>query len=127
MTFGPLLFSLTLSELLQSTQAPNEVVLQIPYLDNGTLIGPTADVAKMLNDIGNIHPKFVLHLNCSKCEAYWLSGDTNLPPEIIRFKNGVSLLGSPIWGSPDYSSPMVACLVDRLASSRLKFELDNPR
>lgn len=64
-----------------------------------------------------------VNVRCIGCRG---TPTSNLPPEIIRFKNGVSLLGSPIWGSPDYSSPMVACLVDRLASSRLKFELDDP-
>ena len=60
-----LLFSLTMSELLKSIKSFSGVDLQLRYLDDGTLIGPIAVIARMLREMENLGPSFGLHLNDS--------------------------------------------------------------
>ena len=58
--------------------------------------------------------KFGLQLNQRKCKVYWPTGNQEfmeLPPEVAHLTEGVSLLGSLIWGSPEYMSSCVAKLV----------------
>ena len=51
-----------------------------------------------------------------------------LPPEIVCLKDGVSLLGSPIWVSPDHISSALTCLVDKVGTILTKIlKLDNPQ
>ena len=41
----------------------------------------------------------------NKCEIYWPSGDAlfpEFPSDVIRLKEGVCLLGSPLWGSEEF-------------------------
>ncbi len=57
---GPLLFSLTLSELLKMIKIPEEVKLN---LDDGVLIGPRPMIADILSQIQNQGKQFGLLLN----------------------------------------------------------------
>lgn len=101
---GPLLFCLTLDKLLQETDAPSLASTgshSFWYLDDGTLIGPRAHIIELYNQILSRGPTFGLHLNPSKCELYWPTGDNSFPEfpaNIIRLQDGVSLLGTPLWG-----------------------------
>ena len=128
---GPLLFSLTLSELLKSIHVPDDVDVSIWYLDDGTIIGPRATVAHILNQMTDLGPQFGLYLNHSKCELFWPSGDATFPefpPDILRLEDGVSLLGSPLWGSRDFFVSTIAQLVDRVVIIQSKIaNLDDPQ
>lgn len=50
------------------------------------------------------------------------------PPEIARLKDGVSLLGSPLWGTPDFFNSTIAHLVDAVHAIQAEItELDDPQ
>ncbi len=128
---GPLLFSLTLSELLKMIKIPEEVKLNTWYLDDGALIGPRPVIADILSQIQNQRKQFGLLLNKRKCEVYWPSGDQKFlefPSEVTRLIDGVSLLGSPICGTAEYMSTCVSKLVAKAESTQEKIiGLDDPQ
>ena len=125
---GPLLFSLTLLELLKTIHIPAEITLNIWYSNDGILIGPRAVLADILVQIQSQGSQFCPLLNKKKCEEYWPSEDTDfldLPPEIIHLKEGVSLLGSPVWGTPQY---MVVCVTRLVIYAQEEItKLDDPQ
>lgn len=128
---GPLLFALTLSELLKTIDIPQEIALNIWYLDDGTLIGPRSLVADIMSRISAQGNQFGLLLNQSKCEVYWPTGNQDFPefpPGVTRLREGISLLGSPVWGSPIYMSSCVSELVGKVESIQAKIlELEDPQ
>ena len=122
----PLLFVLTLARMLNSIPTPRGIGLNLWYLDNGIIIGNCNDVANFFDQISIQGPKFGLKLNPRKCEAFWPSGDHSFPElhsDIIRLQEGVSLLGSPIWGTNAYISSTVQSLVDSVNDLHLDISL----
>ena len=105
---GPLLFSLVVLELMDSIDPPQELLLQLWYLDDGSFVGPRTAISDLLTQISKNGPKFGLHLNMKKCEVFWPSGDqlfSKFPVEVRRVRDkhgGVELLGSPVWGITDF-------------------------
>ncbi len=128
---GPLLFALTLRELLNAYTPPKELKLQLWYLDDGTIVGPRASVRELYNHIIAKGHLYGLMLNPSKCEVFWPSGDPtfpNFPPEIFRPGDGITLLGSPLWGSADFISSQVEAVIDKVMEVQEKIlELDDPQ
>ena len=128
---GPLLFALTLSELLKTFNIPEEVFMNIWYLDDGTLIGPRSVLADILAQIQNRGAQFGLLLNKNKCEVYWPSGSPDFiefPSEVTRLREGVTLLGSPVCGTPQFMSSCVIQLVSKTEAIQEKIcELDDPQ
>ena len=132
---GPLLFSLALCHLLDDIGAgpasSDDGPYKLWYLDDGSIIGKRDQVVSLYNQIKLKGPGYGLHLNPTKCELYWPSGDPTFPsfdPSIIRLQDGVSLLGSPIWGSDSFFSSFVAktmTQINTLQSTIL--ELDDPQ
>ena len=62
-------------------------------------------------------PRFGLHLNPKKCELFWPSASQGFPESkdnILRLYDGVSLLGSPIWGSEEFIINAVNRLNDQV-------------
>ena len=59
---------------------------------------------KLLDSFSIHGPRFGLHLNLSKCELFWPSGDSfpEFPTSINRAGEGLELLGSPIWGTDNF-------------------------
>jgi hypothetical protein len=98
---GPLLFSLALHQLVRTLlhRVPG-LAINLWYLDDGTLIGPIADVFLAYTIIQEHGPAIGSVLNRSKCELWWPSRPDNLdvfPSDVTRVDNaGVDLLGSPI-------------------------------
>ena len=85
---GPLLFSLVILELLDHMS--DSLAFSIWYLDDGTLVGPRSVVALIFSKILELGPSLGLHVNLSKCEVFWPSGDQlfpDLPPELRRVKS----------------------------------------
>lgn len=96
---GPLLFALTLHPIVK------QIDLQAWYLDDGTVIGDTMEVAKALCIVQDKGVHRGLHLNVHKTDLYWPSADPRsfepgvFPNNIGRPSSGVKLLGGPV--SPD--------------------------
>ena len=70
---GPLLFSLPLLLIIEEIKKECDLLLNVWYLDDGTLVGTAPEIAKALEIIQKKGPKLGLHLNLSKCEIFWLS------------------------------------------------------
>ena len=67
---GPLLFSLVLHRLVTSIKEHCALSLQAWYLDDGTVIGDTEEVAKALKVIQTEGPALGLILNVKKTEIF---------------------------------------------------------
>lgn len=102
---GPLLFALTLRELLSSFTPSREMKLQLWYLDDGTIVGPRDSVRELFDYIVANGHRHGLMLNPAKCEVFWPSDDPTFPefpPAVQRPREGITLLGSPLWGSAQF-------------------------
>ena len=116
---GPLLFSLTLLELLDKIGEINGISLSTWYLDDGIFIGKKASI---LQEFSRLGPDLGFHLNLSKCEIFWPPGDQtfiDFPPEISRVlttQGWVELLGSPIFGLEGFMDNSVKSKVNKVLS-----------
>ena len=131
---GPILFSLVLLELTENLRQLDGIRLSLWYLDDGTVIGTRKAVRQLLDHLIVNGPRFGLHLNLSKCEIYWPSGDQafpDFPVEITRIgeiQHGVELLGSPVFGDADFFCAAVGRRVSRVLAAQAHLEdLDHPQ
>jgi hypothetical protein len=98
---GPLLFSLPLHIVVSEIAESCELLLNVWYLDDGTLIGSPPEVAKALDIIQKHASLLGLSLNLNKCELFWPKAEalsSPLLPCSIPRKCALhtELLGSPI-------------------------------
>ncbi|GKA68097.1 hypothetical protein Tco_0768014, partial [Tanacetum coccineum] len=83
------------------------------YLDDGTIVGDTLVVGKVLELITEDGPRCGLHLNIDKTELFWTKEDPRcrlegiFPPNISRPLHGVKLLGGPVSVDVDSRSALV--------------------
>ncbi|GKC70007.1 hypothetical protein Tco_1115890 [Tanacetum coccineum] len=83
------------------------------YLDDGTIVGDTLVVDKVLDLITKDGPRCGLHFNVDKTKLFWPKEDPRsrlegiFPPNISRPLHGVKLLGGPISVDLDYGSALV--------------------
>ncbi|GKD11828.1 hypothetical protein Tco_1196235 [Tanacetum coccineum] len=83
------------------------------YLNDGTIIGDTLVVGKVLELIMEDGPRRGLHLNVDKTEVFWPKEDPRsrlvgvFPPTIARPLHGVKLLGSPVSVDFDFGCELV--------------------
>ncbi|GJZ14242.1 hypothetical protein Tco_0549472 [Tanacetum coccineum] len=83
------------------------------YLDDGTIVGDTLVVGKVLELITEDGPRCGLHLNVDKIELFWPKEDPRsmlegvFPPNISRPLHGVKLLGGPVSMDADFSSVLI--------------------
>ncbi|GJX42243.1 hypothetical protein Tco_0257233, partial [Tanacetum coccineum] len=90
-----------------------EIVEVAWYLDDGTIVGDTLVVGKVLDLITEDGPRCGLHLNVDKTELFWPKEDPRsrlegvFPPNISRPLHGVKLLGGPVSVDADFSSALV--------------------
>ena len=131
---GPLLFSLVLLQFLDSTSASERCLLSLWYLDDGTFIGSRSALLSLLSCFAHSGPSFGLHINLSKCEFYWPSGDCSFPgfPHAIKridpMSSGLELLGSPVWGPPQFFDSFLSTKLDKTSSIQEKLaELEDPQ
>ncbi|GJY66892.1 putative reverse transcriptase domain-containing protein [Tanacetum coccineum] len=105
---GPLLFSLVLHLLICKIRDSFSLSLHVWYLDDGTIIGDTLVVGKVLELIMKDGPCCGLHLNVDKTKVFWPKEDPKsrlvgvFPPNIARPLHGVKLLGGPMIRSFTY-------------------------
>ncbi|GJZ93432.1 hypothetical protein Tco_0665497 [Tanacetum coccineum] len=89
-------------------------------LDDGTIVGDTLVVGKVLELITEDGPRCGLHLNVDKTELFWTKEDPRsrlegiFPPNISRPLHGVKLLGGPISVDVDFGSALVMKRVSNL-------------
>ncbi|GJW19493.1 hypothetical protein Tco_0026929 [Tanacetum coccineum] len=99
---GPLLFTLELHRLVHKIRDNCKLLLHAWYLNDGTVIGDSEEVAKVLDIIRVSGPCLVLELNINKTEIFWPScNGTKLreglfPIYIRRPSLGVKLLGGAV-------------------------------
>ena len=78
------------------------------YLDDGTFIESRSFLHALLSCFTKFQLwiPFGLHINPFKCELYWPCGDSSYPGFPIKHINsensGLELLGSPVWGPPQF-------------------------
>ncbi|GKF09504.1 hypothetical protein Tco_0043728, partial [Tanacetum coccineum] len=83
------------------------------YLDDGTIVGDTLVVGKVLELITEDGPRCGLHLNVDKTELFWTKEDPRsrlegiFPPNISRPLHGVKLLGGSVSVDVDFGSALV--------------------
>ncbi|GKA50029.1 putative reverse transcriptase domain-containing protein [Tanacetum coccineum] len=98
---GPLLFSLVLHPLICKIRDSFSPSFHAWYLDDGTIVGDTLVVGKVLEVIMEDGSGCGLHLNVDKTEVFWLKEDPRsrlvgiFPPNIARPLHGVKLLCGP--------------------------------
>ena len=96
---GPLLFALVLHPLVHKIRDSCNLILHAWYLDDGTVIGDSEEVARVLDIIRLNGPRLGLELNIKKTEIFWPSCDGRklreglFPVDIRRPPLGVKLLG----------------------------------
>ncbi|GJX23469.1 putative reverse transcriptase domain-containing protein [Tanacetum coccineum] len=110
---GPLLFALVLHPLICKIKDSFSLSLHAWYLDDGTIVGDTLVVGKVLELIMEDGPRRGLHLNVDKTEVFWPREDPRsrlvgvFPPSIARPLHGVKLLGGPVSVDFDFNSGLV--------------------
>ncbi|GJR96990.1 putative reverse transcriptase domain-containing protein [Tanacetum coccineum] len=110
---GPLLFALVLHPLICKIRNSFTLSLQAWYLDDGTIVGDTLVVGKVLELIMEDGPWYGLHLNVDKTEVFWPKEDPRsrltgvFSSNIARPSHGVKLLGRPSSVDFDFCSQLV--------------------
>ncbi|KAL5713679.1 hypothetical protein ACHQM5_015733 [Ranunculus cassubicifolius] len=131
---GPLLFALVLHPLILKVVEECDLLLNAWYLDDGTIIGDTSEVAKALNIISKEGPKSGLHLNIDKTEVFWPKEDSRsrmeglFPTNIVRPVGGVKLLGGAVSTDKDFREGLALKRVEKAISLMSAIsKLDNPQ
>ncbi|GJV86422.1 putative reverse transcriptase domain-containing protein [Tanacetum coccineum] len=107
---GPLLFALVLHPLIHKIRDSCKLLLHAWYLDDGTVIGDSEEVSRVLDIIKVSGPGLGLELNIKKTEIFWPScNGTKLreglfPVDIRRPSLGVKLLGGAVSRDADFIS-----------------------
>ncbi|CAL1383473.1 unnamed protein product [Linum trigynum] len=131
---GPLIFALVLHPLVCKIRDSFDLSVQAWYLDDGTVVGDTLVVGKVLDMIMAKGPRAGLHLNVGKTEVFWPTEDPRSrlpgvsPASIARPPHGVTVLGGPVSSCPDFSSELVAKRVTKtIELMDLVARIDDPR
>ncbi|GKC55039.1 ankyrin repeat-containing protein ITN1-like protein, partial [Tanacetum coccineum] len=112
-SLGPLLFDLVLHPLICKIRDSFILSLHAWYLDDGTIVGDTLVVGKVLELIMKEGPGCGLHLNVDKTEVFWPKKDPPsklariFPPNIARPLYGIKLLGGPASVIFDFCNELV--------------------
>ncbi|GJU28474.1 putative reverse transcriptase domain-containing protein [Tanacetum coccineum] len=99
---GPLLFALVLHPLVHRIRDCCQLLFHAWYLDDGTIIGDTKEVAKAIDIIRAEGPRLGLELNIKKTEVFWPScngvkvKEGLFPRDIGRPTLGVKLFGGAV-------------------------------
>ncbi|GKB72323.1 putative reverse transcriptase domain-containing protein, partial [Tanacetum coccineum] len=110
---GPLLFSLVLHPLICKIRNSFSLSLHAWYLDDGTIVGDTMVVGKVLELIMEDGSWCGLHLNVDKTKVFCPKEDPRsrlagiFPPNIARPLHGVKLLSGPASVDFDFCNELV--------------------
>jgi hypothetical protein len=109
---GMLLFALAIQHLIPCAQSECDLELNLWYADDGTLVGPIAEIAKVYQILKDEGPKYCFFLVPHKtslwwrttgCVRLWLLFDYRLD----IYDNGLPLPGTVLVGSPVGSDDFV--------------------
>ncbi|GJR93619.1 hypothetical protein Tco_0265793 [Tanacetum coccineum] len=107
---GPLLFALILHLLLHKIKDSCKLLLHAWYLDDGTVIGDSEEIVRVLDIIKVSGPGLGLELNIKKTEIFWtLCNGIKLheglfPDDIRRPSSGAKLVGGAVSRDADFIS-----------------------
>ncbi|GJU44937.1 putative reverse transcriptase domain-containing protein, partial [Tanacetum coccineum] len=107
---GPLLFALVLHPLVHKIRDNFKLLLHAWYLDDGTVIGDSEEVSKVLDIIKVSGPGLGLELNIKKTQIFWPScngiklREGLFSVDIRRPSLGVKLLGGAVSRDADFIS-----------------------
>ena len=131
---GPLLFALVLHPLVHQIRNNCKLLLHAWYLDDGTVIGDTEEVARVLDIIRATGPVLGLELNIKKTELFWPSCDGRklreglFPNDIGRPSLGVKLLGGAVSRDAGFISGLAKKRATRAVDmTRLLPQLGDPQ
>ena len=109
---GPWLFALVLQKLVSSLEADVEcfdLLLQVWYLDDGSLAGTRSAVLWAIEEMG---PALGLNVNLAKCELFSRKGNTSFPPDVRAHS-------CPTWTSSVRQSVITCTVLSLLLASVL--------
>ncbi|XP_052620805.1 uncharacterized protein LOC128126746 [Lactuca sativa] len=96
---GPLFFALILHSLVHKIRNNCKLILHAWYLDDGTVIGDSEEVASVLNIIQANGPGLGLELNIKKTKIFWSSCDgRKLRADLFSTDIGSPSLGVKLLG-----------------------------
>ncbi|XP_021763791.1 uncharacterized protein LOC110728456 [Chenopodium quinoa] len=116
---GPLLFALVLHPLVCRIRESFDLCLQAWYFDDGTIIGDTLVVGKVMELILVEGPRLGLDVNVEKTEVFSPTEDPRsrlagvFPPDIARPVHGVKLLGGPVSADASVCGELVSQRVSK--------------
>ena len=118
---GPLGFALTLHPIVEQIKAEvHSLNLNAWYLDDGTLVGTSGDLATALHIVESDGPSVGLHLNRGKSLLFVPSTSdlslSSLPRDIPVTHDGFALLGCPI-GPPSFCEKIFASRISKVKAS----------
>ena len=113
---GPLLFSLVFLQFIGAVHLRDLVKLNLWYFDDGTFVGTPSSLNSLLSLFTSHGPDFGLHLNLSKCELFWPSGNPSFSefPSDIKRVTGLELLGSPLWGDNNFFKELLSSRLNKV-------------
>ena len=109
-----------LLQFIDTVKLHDLVLLHLWYLDDGTFIGSKSCLLQLLESFSLHGPKFGLHLNLSKCELFWPTGDS-FPEFLTTIKSvseGLELLGSPTWGTITFFDKYLSAHLANVAAAQ---------
>ena len=118
---GPLGFALTLHPIVERIKAEvPDLLLNTWYLDDGTLVGSSANLKAALDIIERDGPSVGLHLNRSKSVLFIPKesdpSHSTLPSDIPVTREGFCLLGCPI-GPPSFCEEVLQKRILKIRAS----------
>ncbi|CAI0391957.1 unnamed protein product [Linum tenue] len=130
--FGP--FALELHPLVCKIRDSFDLSMQAWYLDDGTIVGETLVVGKVLDMIIDEGPRVGLHLNVGKTKVFFPTEDPMsrlpgvFPTSIARPPHGVTVMDGPVSSCSDFRSDLVAKRVIRtIELMDLVARIDDPQ
>lgn len=128
---GPLLFCLAIRPLLESFSKNFPDLLNLWYMDDGFIGGPSATVSKVVSLLVDSGPPLGVFLNLEKSRLTWthpsMKNAQLFSPLIPRSSGGVVVLGSPI-GSASFTSTFFRASSDHNEKIILKLpKLNDPQ
>ena len=104
---GPLLFCLAINLLISKFSQDFPDLVNLWYMDDGHIGGPTEVIAKIINVISQTGPTIGVFLNLEKSKLFWPHPSQHnshlFPPSLPRTSDGLVVLGTPI-GSEQFIS-----------------------
>ena len=118
---GPFLFALGIHQRIikKVGEACPSLAFNAWFLDDGTIVGPSAEVRRALSIIEQEGAKLGLRVNLDKCELFWPTANRDhlesgpFPAQLSRARSGVKLLGGAATLDPAFHASIFQRRVDK--------------